>query len=140
METAWIGMDRTGARIRIARQQANISQTALAKTLGIGRSSIANWECNLAKPSTTHLQHVAKVTGVAFEWLATGKELVPTLSASHPETPPKVENHLSEAERQLVTAYRHAPKRQQKHILHVVLSLSTATAATLKDLLPLTGL
>ena len=133
-------MDRTGARIRIARQQANISQAALAKNLGIGRSSVANWECGLAKSSTTHLQQVAKVTGTAFEWLATGKEPLPAAPTPHPAVPSKMENHLSEDERQLVTAYRHAPKRQQKHILHVVLSLSTATAATLKDLLPLIGL
>jgi hypothetical protein len=32
------------------------------------------WECGLAKSGTTHLQQVAKVTGTAFEWLATGKE------------------------------------------------------------------
>src|SRR5690606_22313597 len=49
------------------------SQKALAARLGVGRSAVANWECGAKVPTSQRLQHLALVTGVSYERLATGR-------------------------------------------------------------------
>lgn len=61
-------------RIRRARRIAKLSQAQLARQLGIQRSAVAQWEqLNGTSPSVHHLVHLAVVTGMCFEWLATGR-------------------------------------------------------------------
>lgn len=61
-------------RIRLARRHAGMSQSALAATVGVQRSSVSHWEASDGKtPSARHLRDVAMATGVQFEWLATGR-------------------------------------------------------------------
>lgn len=61
-------------RIRRARSAASLSQTALALQLGINRSAVAQWEREQGtRPNVEHLAQIACVTGVCFEWLATGR-------------------------------------------------------------------
>ena len=61
-------------RIRLARRHAALSQTALAEAVGVQRSAVSHWEALQGKsPSMSNLRRVATVTGVQFEWLATGR-------------------------------------------------------------------
>ncbi|TWT18311.1 helix-turn-helix domain-containing protein [Luteimonas wenzhouensis] len=60
-------------RIRRARTRKQYSQLELASLLNVGRSAVANWECGAKIPSSLRLQHIAMVTDVSFEWLATGR-------------------------------------------------------------------
>lgn len=61
-------------RIRLARRHAGLSQSALAAAVGVQRSAVSHWEAMQGKsPSMTNLRRVATVTGVHFEWLATGR-------------------------------------------------------------------
>lgn len=61
-------------RIRLARRHAGMSQSALAATVGVQRSSVSHWEASDGKtPSARHLRDVVMATGVQFEWLATGR-------------------------------------------------------------------
>lgn len=61
-------------RIRLARRHAGLSESALAATVGVQRSSVSHWEASDGKtPSARHLRDVAMATGVQFEWLATGR-------------------------------------------------------------------
>lgn len=65
-------------RIRLSRRRSGLSQAALAARLGIQRSAVSQWEGNNAKrPRLEHLQALATVTGVSFEWLATGRGPIP---------------------------------------------------------------
>src|SRR3546814_955326 len=58
----------------MARRRAGLSQTELARQVGVQRSAVSHWEGNQARnPSTSNLRRVAEVTGVHFEWLATGR-------------------------------------------------------------------
>ncbi|MFT4178534.1 MAG: helix-turn-helix domain-containing protein [Thermomonas sp.] len=60
--------------MRHARLHADMSQFALAQSLGITRGAVANWESNGgALPATDRLQRIALTTNVSFEWLATGR-------------------------------------------------------------------
>ena len=61
-------------RIRLARRHAGYSQSALASAVGVQRSAVSHWEAVDGKsPSMANLRRVATVTGVQFEWLATGR-------------------------------------------------------------------
>jgi transcriptional regulator with XRE-family HTH domain len=61
-------------RIRRARVAAKFSQQQLANRLGVQRSAVAQWESSVGTvPNMKHLAMIAVATGVAFEWLATGR-------------------------------------------------------------------
>ena len=61
-------------RSRRARRISGLSQARLAAMIGVGRTAVANWEGAAGfLPSTGHLLAHARATGVAFEWLATGR-------------------------------------------------------------------
>jgi transcriptional regulator with XRE-family HTH domain len=46
----------------------------LAGAVGVQRSAVSHWESTQPKnPSVSHLRDVARITGVQFEWLATGR-------------------------------------------------------------------
>jgi transcriptional regulator with XRE-family HTH domain len=62
------------SRIRLARRHAGLSQMQLANAVNVQRSAVSHWESSQAKnPSVTHLREIATITGVQFEWLATGR-------------------------------------------------------------------
>lgn len=61
-------------RIRHARRLAKLSQVGLADRVGVVPSAVAQWEGRTGtSPTVEHMVRVAKCTGVAFEWLATGR-------------------------------------------------------------------
>ena len=61
-------------RIRLARRHAGLSQSALARAVGVQRSAVSHWEASPGKsPSAAHLREAALATGVQYEWLATGR-------------------------------------------------------------------
>ena len=61
-------------RIRRARALARVSQSQLATQVGVTRSAVAHWDSKAnVRPSMEHLSRIAIVTGVQFEWLATGR-------------------------------------------------------------------
>lgn len=65
-------MKTVGDRIRHARQQAQLSQKALARRASVGTSTIGSLECGRSH-STTRLIPIAKALGVSPSWLSTGK-------------------------------------------------------------------
>ena len=65
-------------RIRTARRIAGITQAELASQLRVTRSAVANWErVSGIWPATSRILSIAVITGVSYEWLATGRG-VPT--------------------------------------------------------------
>lgn len=61
-------------RIRRARAVARITQSELARRLDVKRSAVSQWEsAHGTTPNVAHLIRIAVETGVAFEWLATGR-------------------------------------------------------------------
>ena len=67
-------MDALGRRIAFARGE-KFTQTALAKQLGITRSSVSQWESGDTEPTPEKLRMIAVLTGVDYEWLATNRGL-----------------------------------------------------------------
>lgn len=61
-------------RIRQARRNATLSQTALADKVGVNRSAVAQWERpGGSRPTAGNLSKIAIATSIQFEWLATGR-------------------------------------------------------------------
>lgn len=61
-------------RIGLARERAQLSKAELARRIGVSLSAVLQWEHpEGTKPSARHLSALAQCTGVAFEWLATGR-------------------------------------------------------------------
>ena len=65
---------RLDDRIRSARIRAELSKAELARRVGVSPSAVVQWEHPSGSgPSARHLATIAQCTGVAFEWLATGR-------------------------------------------------------------------
>ena len=63
-----------GSCIREARELAGISRSDLARQIGVKPSAAFQWEKEGGtSPSTLNLAHLATITGVSFEWLATSR-------------------------------------------------------------------
>lgn len=61
-------------RVRAARKHVNATQETLAAQAGVTRGAVAQWEMpNGTAPSVENLIKIASISGVGFEWLATGR-------------------------------------------------------------------
>lgn len=56
-------------RIKMLRTTQNISQSELAKKLGVTRSSVNAWEQGFSSPSTTYLVEMANLFHVSTDYL-----------------------------------------------------------------------
>ncbi len=59
-----------GARLRLAREQAGLSQGQVAKMLHLHRPSISEAEAGRRKVSAEELVEFARIYGVSVSWLA----------------------------------------------------------------------
>lgn len=103
-------------RVRYARRLAGLSQAALAKEIGVGPSAVAQWELpSGTSPTIEHLAHLAVRSGVAFEWLATGRGAsiaVPAAAAEAVAAPAR-----DSAEDRLLATFRRLPRRRRDALL-----------------------
>lgn len=56
-------------RIKALREQKGITQTNLAKQLGITRSSVNAWELGISVPSTQYIVELASIFKVSTDYL-----------------------------------------------------------------------
>lgn len=61
-------------RLKELRKQANLTQVELAKRLGIGQSSYADWERSKKKPTQENLVKISQVLGVSIDYLVGNSE------------------------------------------------------------------
>lgn len=65
-------MTTLGERIRVARESAGLSQTALGRLLGITSQSVNMWEQGKKRPSRENIVKLIKITRAPSEWLLYG--------------------------------------------------------------------
>ena len=106
-------------RVSKARHQAGLSQQVLAERMGVTRGAVANWESAVAVPAARRLARIANVTGVSYEWLATGRgAMLPELGFEDPKTPAIDADFVDDpVERQLLDTFRMASMRARKAAL-----------------------
>lgn len=56
-------------RIRVLREQKGLTQSELAKQLGITRSSVNAWEMGISVPSTQYIVELARIFRVSTDHL-----------------------------------------------------------------------
>ena len=75
MTDDWYGPQTAtfGDRVHAAREAAGMSKEQLAKRLGIKKSTLRDWEDDLAEPRANKLQMLSGLLGVSITWLLTGE-------------------------------------------------------------------
>jgi len=69
---AFWSMSSLHQRITRARKSRRLSQANFAERLGVTRTACSHWETGRAKPSTKHIEKIAKLLAVDANWLITG--------------------------------------------------------------------
>lgn len=110
-------------RIRLARRHAALSQSALAAQVGVQRSAVSHWEAIEGKsPSMANLRRVATVTGVQFEWLATGRGRMTLAGADAMDHVAAADATLVDDafEMRLLAAFRTLPARSRAPLVELM--------------------
>jgi transcriptional regulator with XRE-family HTH domain len=114
-------------RIRLARRHAGMSQAKLAEAIGVQRSAVSHWESPQGKnPSVDHLRAVAMVSGVTFEWLATGRGKMQLSEDAMLDSVSAADAMLIEdrSELRLIQAFRLASPRIRMSLVEIVEELT----------------
>jgi transcriptional regulator with XRE-family HTH domain len=93
---------------------ARLTQAKLAESIGVGASAVAQWELpSGTSPTVEHLDRIASVCRVSFEWLATGRG---SAVRGVDETPAidTVEMTADEFEDRLLIAFRRIARRKRE--------------------------
>lgn len=67
--------DTLGDRLRLAREAAGLTQSALARQLGVRPQSVNQWESGARSPSRENIVSLATITNAPMEWLLAGGAL-----------------------------------------------------------------
>ncbi len=62
-------MSEFAKRIRDCRAVANLNQTTVAKSCGVSRSALGQWETDFCQPKKETLMRLAELHGVSVGWL-----------------------------------------------------------------------
>jgi transcriptional regulator with XRE-family HTH domain len=71
----WYGDETAtfGDRLAAAREALGLTQSGLARKLGVATRSIKSWEGDLSEPRANKLQMLAGLLNVSLMWLLTGE-------------------------------------------------------------------
>jgi transcriptional regulator with XRE-family HTH domain len=114
-------------RIRLARRHAGMSQAALGSAVGVQRSAVGHWESAQGKfPSVAHLREVALITGVQFEWLATGRGKMNLSADTEMDSVAAAEALLVDdpLELRLIVAFRDTPTKSKAPLVEIAEQLA----------------
>ena len=64
-------------RIRYLREKTGMTQTDLAKKLGISRSAVNSWEMSLSTPSIVNIIEMSRIFHVTADYLLSSSEKIP---------------------------------------------------------------
>lgn len=71
-------------RIKEAREKRGLSQSALAKQLGISRNAVSQWENGFSEPTPERLRELSTLLNVDLQWLGTGQRVKPVIVSGLP--------------------------------------------------------
>lgn len=69
-----IEAQKVGKRIKQNREQANLTQDALAQRLNVSRQSISKWEKGESLPDIDRLVQMSEIFNISLDMLVTGKD------------------------------------------------------------------
>ena len=108
----WFGPDTAtfGDRVAGAREAAGMTQSQLARRLGIKKITLSGWEQDLSEPRANKLSMLAGLLNVSIVWLLTGEGEGMTAPADDAATAPDFSGVLAEL-REIRTAMRSNAER-----------------------------
>lgn len=113
-------------RVRQARNAIKLSQAQLASRLGVCRSAVAQWERpGGTSPNIEHLAKVAVVTGVFFEWLATGRGPSRPSGAEFESAATTADFAMDEFENRILDSVRRLTPRKREMACRIIELIST---------------
>jgi len=116
-------LTRLDDRIRMARIRANLSKAELARRVGVSPSAVVQWEQPSGSgPSARHLATVAQCTGVAFEWLATGRGPVRVSEGDGPPAIDPTSIAVTLFEERLLEAARKLPSPRHEALIEFLIA------------------
>lgn len=62
-----------GARIRLVRRRAGLTQVQMGQALGVTRRLLGDWERGRSWPSVLDIANIAETYGVRCDWLVLGE-------------------------------------------------------------------
>ena len=118
-------MDTLAKRLRYAREQANLSQSALARSVGVKPQAIQSIEAGRVHRPRALLE-IADVLGVSPMWLSSGEGSVEMLRVHEPTS--RYASHesskLSTEAVRVASLWMELPKAQRAAILETLRALS----------------
>jgi transcriptional regulator with XRE-family HTH domain len=114
-------------RIRLARRHGGMSQSELARAVGVQRSAVSHWEAANAKsPNASHLREIAVATTISYEWLATGRGAMALSREQVLDSIPAADALLVEEpiELRLVRAFRDIPMASRVALVEIAEQLA----------------
>jgi len=71
----WYGPDAAtfGDRVAGAREAAKMTQSELARRIGVKKATVEGWEQDLSEPRANKLSMMAGLLNVSMRWLLTGE-------------------------------------------------------------------
>ena len=109
---------KIGARIRESRERKTLSQSELARRLGVSQPAVSDWENGKTEPSVDNLRAMAVELDVWFEWIVTGRgqrDFAPEVQEARGEY--RVEREMPDDERYLQAVYRRLPPARREALL-----------------------
>ncbi len=74
-QSDWYGPEAAtfGDRVAAARERASMTQSVLAKRLGVRPATLRSWEDDLSEPRANRLSMLAGILNVSMMWLINGE-------------------------------------------------------------------
>lgn len=113
-------------RIREARTQRGWSQADLARRMNVAQPTVSGWEAGRKAPRTNLMARLARILGVSFEWLTTGRGEMAGGTTVLVARDGKASAYLPEMEadeQQLLMCYARLKPAQRKALLGFLQSL-----------------
>ncbi len=74
-----------GARIRLAREEANLDQAQLAQKVGVNFKTVSKWENGLQTTRKRYLEKISHATGKPMAWLMVGERSTENTAVEPPQ-------------------------------------------------------
>lgn len=118
-------MTSMSLRIRRARRLAAVTQSELARRIGVQRSAVTQWEnAGGTTPSVVHLAQIACEMRVCFEWLATGRGPARPEEGAFDDAAMLQDFAFDEVESRVLIGLRRLSRRRRDAIVKIVELLS----------------
>ncbi|MBA8889997.1 transcriptional regulator with XRE-family HTH domain [Dokdonella fugitiva] len=130
MNSAYVPGARLCDRVRLSRVSSKLSQASLSRKLGVTASAVAQWEsARGTTPGVDRIRKIASITGVSFEWLATGEGSAFERRTRGAQESPAVDLDCYAqdlAEELLLSHYRNMKRKARDALLSVAEALAHA--------------